>query len=40
LTGEVNSALAQAKDRGDFKGDPGDDYILTEADKQEIANMI
>lgn len=22
------------------KGDPGDDYVLTEADKQEIAGMV
>ena len=40
LTEEINSVLAQAKENGDFKGEPGDDYILTEADKQEIANMI
>ena len=37
LTGEVNSALAQAKENGDFKGEPGNDYVLTEADKNEIA---
>lgn len=40
LTGEINSALAQAKDKGDFKGDPGDDYILTEDDKREVANIV
>ena len=36
----VEEALTQAKESGDFKGDkgdPGDDYILTEADKTEIA---
>ena len=36
----VNEALAQAKASGEFKGDPGDDYVLTEADKQEIAEMV
>lgn len=40
LKGEVDSALAQAKESGDFKGEPGDDYILTEQDKQDIANLI
>ena len=35
----VNDALAQAKSSGDFKGEPGDDYVLTEADKQEIAEL-
>ena len=44
----VNDALAQAKASGEFKGDPGapgekgapgDDYVLTEADKQKIAEM-
>lgn len=41
----VNDALADAKDSGAFKGDPGekgdpgDDYVLTEADKQEIAEQ-
>jgi hypothetical protein len=33
----VEEALAKAKESGDFKGDPGSDYILTEADKTEIA---
>ena len=36
----VNDALAQAKASGEFKGDPGDDYVLTEADKKEIAGMV
>jgi hypothetical protein len=36
----INEALAQAKESGEFKGDPGDDYVLTEADKQEIADMV
>lgn len=35
----VNDALAQAKASGEFKGDPGDDYVLTAADKQEIAEQ-
>lgn len=36
----VNKALQQAKDKGDFKGEPGDDYILTEDDKREVANIV
>ena len=40
LPSAVNDALAQAKASGEFKGDPGDDYVLTEADKQEIAGMV
>lgn len=47
----VNNALAQAKESGEFKGDPGytpkknvdyfdgDDYVLTDADKEEIAEI-
>jgi hypothetical protein len=35
----VNTALDQAKANGEFKGEPGDDYILTEADKTEIAGL-
>ena len=44
----VNDALAQAKASGEFKGDPGEpgqpgadgkDYILTDADKTEIAEQ-
>ena len=33
----VKNALEEAKESGDFKGDPGDDYVLTEDDKTEIA---
>lgn len=39
----INTALAQAKESGEFDGQDGqdgqdgDDYVLTEADKQEIA---
>lgn len=36
----VEEALTQAKESGEFKGDkgdPGENYILTEADKTEIA---
>ena len=42
----VNTALAQAKASGEFKGEPGekgepgDDYVLTDADKEEIAGMV
>lgn len=36
----VNEALEQAKEKGDFKGDPGDDYVLTNTDKEEIANIV
>lgn len=38
----INDALAQAKASGAFDGapgQPGDDYVLTEADKQEIAEQ-
>lgn len=38
----VEEALTQAKESGEFKGDkgdPGSDYILTEADKTEIAEQ-
>ena len=41
----VNNALTEAKNSGDFKGDPGapgepgKDYVLTEDDKEEIAEM-
>lgn len=36
----VANALEQAKENGDFKGDKGDDYILTEDDKREVANIV
>ena len=42
LSEAVDEALAQAKASGEFKGDagePGKDYILTDADKQEIAEL-
>ena len=41
----INTALAQAKASGEFKGEPGQpgepgkDYTLTEADKQEISEL-
>lgn len=35
----INTALAQAKESGEFNGAPGDDYVLTDADKSEIAQM-
>ena len=40
LQNGVNLALQQAKESGAFDGKPGNDYILTEEDKQEIADMI
>ena len=39
LSEAVNEALAQAKASGVFQGEPGKDYTLTEADKQEIAEL-
>lgn len=51
LTDAINTALAQAKESGEFKGEPGytpqknidyfdgDDYVLTAADKEEIAEI-
>lgn len=39
----VNDALAQAKASGEFdgpKGEPGEDYILTDADKSELVNNV
>jgi lysophospholipase L1-like esterase len=39
LSNEVNDAIAQAKESGEFDGRDGDDYVLTEADKIEIAEM-
>lgn len=36
----VNLALQQAKESGVFDGKDGNDYILTESDKKEIADMI
>lgn len=35
----TNEALAQAKANGEFDGQPGNDYILTDDDKAEIAEM-
>lgn len=40
LSSAVNTALAQAKASGEFNGDPGKDYVLTEADKAEIAELV
>lgn len=51
LDDAINTALAQAKESGEFKGEPGytpqknvdyfdgDDYVLTDADKTEIAEI-
>lgn len=35
----ISTALAQAKESGVFDGPKGDDYVLTPADKAEIAEM-
>lgn len=48
IVAEVEKALNQAKESGEFKGDKGEDgkdgvdgkdYVLTEADKEEIAEI-
>ena len=42
LNGAVEDALRQAKESGEFDGEPGapgNDYVLTEADKTEIAEQ-
>lgn len=48
LPDAINTALAQAKESGEFdgpageqgpQGPAGNDYVLTEADKQEIAEL-
>lgn len=42
LQSAINTALVQAKDSGEFngdKGEPGDNYILTDNDKEEIATI-
>lgn len=42
LDGAVNDALAKAKESGEFDGKdgaPGQNYVLTDADKAEIAEM-
>jgi hypothetical protein len=36
----INTALAQAKESGAFDGVDGSDYVLTDADKDEIANEV
>lgn len=40
VTAAVNSALAAAKANGDFKGDKGDAYTLTDTDKTTIVNAV
>jgi hypothetical protein len=37
---KIESALQEAKDSGRFDGPPGDDYVLTAADKAEIAKQV
>ena len=39
LQAVIDEALAQAKASGEFKGDPGESYVLTEADKADIAEQ-
>lgn len=39
LPAAIEDALAQAKENGEFDGPPGDDYVLTDADRQEIAEI-
>lgn len=36
----INNALEQAKNSGQFNGADGKDYLLTDADKQEIASLV
>lgn len=40
LTAAVEAALTDAKESGLFDGAPGDDYVLTEQDKEEIAQKV
>lgn len=40
LANAVNSALEQAKASGEFDGEDGSDYVLTDADKEEIAEKV
>lgn len=40
LANAVNTALEQAKASGEFDGEDGADYVLTEADKEEIAEKV
>ena len=39
LDAAINTALAAAKASGEFDGKDGEDYVLTDADKVEIAGM-
>ena len=36
----IDAALEAAKESGEFDGPPGEDYVLTQADKQEIAGIV
>ena len=40
LNNAIDMALAQAKDSGDFDGKDGENYVLTEDDKQDIASEV
>ena len=39
LSNAINTALDTAKNSGKFNGKDGSDYVLTESDKQEIAEL-
>ena len=36
----VDEAVRAIVESGELKGDKGDDYVLTDTDKQEIANIV
>lgn len=43
LIAESEAQIADVEEKlanGEFKGEKGDDYVLTKADKEEIANMV
>ena len=40
VSNQINSALIQAKESGEFDGKDGKDYILTASDKAEIAEQV
>ena len=40
LNGAIDTALAEAKESGEFDGPKGDPYVLTESDIAEIANRV
>lgn len=38
--GSISFEELTEEQKAALKGDPGDDYVLTEADKQEIATIV